>query len=220
MSTAIRAAFFDMDRTLVSKDTATLYARYRRDIGEATWRDTLRVAWWMLTYTAGVIDAQRVALRALQEFRGKQESLLISSCEDWFQSYVLKHVSAAGRLAVEEHRSLGEIPILITGATPYAARPLARELGIEHVLCTELDVDEGGRLTGKLREPMCYGVGKIELARRIAAREGFELEQATFYSDSITDLPLFECVRNPVTVNPDLRLRRIAQRRGWRIVQW
>jgi HAD superfamily hydrolase (TIGR01490 family) len=215
-----RAALFDMDRTLIRTDTATLYTRYRRDRGEASWRDGMRVAWWLLQYTAGVIDAQRVARQALADFRGKREDWMITSCEEWFQGYVLKHVCEGGREAVRRHREAGEFVAIVTGATPYAAKPLARELGIEHVVCTELEVDEAGCFTGELKEPMCYGSGKIELACRIAEQHGFALEEATFYSDSITDLPMLERVRTPVCINPDARLKRIASRRGWRVERW
>jgi phosphoserine phosphatase len=96
---------------------------------------------------------------------------------------------------------------------------LARELGIDHVLATELEV-QGGHFTGKLRAPMGYGHGKLVLAERLAAAQGFALDDATFYSDSITDLPLLERVREPVAVNPDARLRRLARQRGWRIETW
>ena len=213
-------ALFDMDRTLIEGDTATLYTRYRRDIGEATLGDTLRVAFWLLEYTFGVIDAQRVAERALERFRGKEEAWMIETCDRWFVDYVLPVVRKKGREAVERHRAAGDLVALVTGATPYAARPLARELGIEHVACTELEVGADGRFTGSLKLPMCYGAGKLELVRRIAERERFELEHATFYTDSITDLPLLEQVKTPIVVNPDTRLRLIARRRGWRVERW
>ena len=63
-----RAAFFDLDRTLVRVDTPRLFTKYRRANGQATWRDSLQVAWWVLQYTAGVIDAQRGVRKALQNF--------------------------------------------------------------------------------------------------------------------------------------------------------
>jgi HAD superfamily hydrolase (TIGR01490 family) len=217
---ARRAALFDMDRTLIRGDSATLYTRYRRDIGEASWRDTVRVAWWLLQYTFGVIDAPRVAEQVLQKFRGKKESWMIETCEQWFIDYVLPEVREAGRAAVRRHRDQGELVAIVTSATPYAARPLARELGIEHVVCTELEVDDSGCFTGNVRQPMCYGPGKIDHALSIAEREGFDLDDAIFYSDSITDLPLLERVKTPVAVNPDTRLKRIAVRRGWQIERW
>jgi HAD superfamily hydrolase (TIGR01490 family) len=214
-----KAALFDMDRTLVRIDTATLYVRYQRDKGEATWRDATRVAWWMFQYTLGVIDAERVAEQALMSFRGKEEVWLQRTCEEWYLDYVRPHVAAAGRQAVERHRSAGDVLAIVTGATPYAAGPLARELAIDHVVATRLEIDQG-RFTGRVAPPMSYGKGKIVLAEKLAAEQGFTLDEATFYSDSITDLPLLERVKTPIIVNPDRRLRAVARSRGWPIEQW
>jgi phosphoserine phosphatase len=75
-----RAALFDMDRTLVRKETASLYVRYQREIGEASWRDALRVSWWVLQYTLGVIDAPQVAARATRSFEGMHETVLAARC--------------------------------------------------------------------------------------------------------------------------------------------
>jgi HAD superfamily hydrolase (TIGR01490 family) len=213
-------ALFDMDRTLVKKDTAGLYTRYRRDRGEATLRDALRVSWWMVQYTLGVIDAPGVARQALDHFRGMEERALIESCEGWFKDYVMPYVQVAGRAAVTRHRENGDLVAIVTGATKYAAQPLALELGIEEVVCTELELDQKGCFTGLPIEPLCYGPGKLERARGLAERQGFDLAEATFYSDSITDLPLLEAVRHPRVVNPDARLRRVARQRGWQIEQW
>lgn len=214
-----RAALFDMDRTLIKKDSAGLYTRYRRDRGEATLKDAVQVGWWMVQYTLGVIDAPRVALRALRHFQGKEERWLIDSCEEWFVDYVLPTVQAAGRAAVERHRAAGDFIAIVTGATGYVARPLARELGIEHVVCTELEV-ENGRFTGRPVEPLCYGEGKLALARRTGEKFGFTMADSTFYSDSITDLPLLAAVGAPVVVNPDARLARVARRRSWKVERW
>ena len=132
---------------------------------------------------------------------------------------MLEHVAVSGRSAVQRHTEDGDFDAIVTGATPYAALPLARELGIEHVVATHLEV-EGGRFTGRIQQPMSYGQGKVVLTERLAVEQGFSLEESTFYSDSITDLPLLERVRTPVVVNPDRRLRRVADQRGWRIEQW
>lgn len=220
MSAARRAALFDLDRTLVRKDTATLFTRYRRDVGEAGLGETLRVGLWMLQYTLGIVDAERVAERALAVYAGIEESSLEASCERWFGDYVLPHLSAAGRSAVERHRRLGDALVIVTGTTAYAARPVARELGIEDLVCTELEVDQARCFTGRLCGPVCFGRGKLAAMERHARAAGLSLDAATFYSDSITDLPLLERVAEPVVVNPDLRLRRLARQRGWRIERW
>jgi HAD superfamily hydrolase (TIGR01490 family) len=210
-----------MDRTLLSVDSATLYVKYQRQKGEATFRDAARVAWWMLQYTFGVIDAERVAERAMEEwFKGRQETWLRDTCEEWFAESVVHHVQDAGRRAVERHRENGDLVAIVTGATPYAALPLARELGIDHVIATELEVSGDGAFTGRVAPPINYGVGKVTRVERLAKIHGFSPEESTFYSDSITDLPLLERVGTPVAVNPDARLRRIAKKRGWRIEEW
>ena len=110
---------------------------------------------------------------------------------------------------------------IVTGATPYAARPLARRLGIEHVIASELEVDASTKcFTGRHRKPLCYGHGKVSLSTVLGEKLGFALEDATFYTDSVTDLPLLERVKVPVAINPDPRLKRLARRRGWRMESW
>lgn len=216
----MRAALFDMDRTLVRKETASLYVRYQRSIGEARRRDMLRVVYWVTQYTLGMIDAPDVAARALKSLAGTPESVMAARCDDWFRRYVEAHVCDLGRRAVERHRERGDLLAIVTGASPYAASPLARRLGIPHVVASELEVARDGSFTGKFVEPLCYGVGKIVRTKELAEKHGFSLEESTFYSDSFTDLPLLEAVAEPVIVNPDPRLERVAKKRGWRIEAW
>src|ERR1700722_17381444 len=128
-----RAALFDLDRTLVRKETASLYVRYQREIGEATWRDTLRVSYWVTQYTLGVIDAQDVAARAMLSFAGMPETVLAARCDDWFHRFVEAHVCDRGREAVVRHREQGDLVAIVTGASKYVARPVARSIGIEHL---------------------------------------------------------------------------------------
>lgn len=209
-----------MDRTLLRVDSARLYTQFRRDRGEASLLDALRVALWATQYTLGVIDAPKVARKALEGFRGRSEAWLEQSCAEWFPRYVLPEVQQAGRHAVQKHREAGDFVAIVTGATRYVAEPVAAELGIEHVICSELEVDGEGCFTGNIIEPLCYAAGKIARTAKVAEREGFLLEQSYFYSDSITDLPLLERVGAPIVINPDRRLRKIALLRGWPIEAW
>ncbi len=216
----MRAALFDMDRTLIRRETGTLYVRYQHAIGEATRRDLLRVLYWVTQYTLGVIDAPAVAAKAALQLEGTSEMAMATRCDDWFLRYVEPHVCDLGRRAVEHHRAQGDLLAIVTGASPYAAQPLARRLGIPHVVASELEVDDHGIFTGRFVSPLCYGDGKIVRAKRLADEHGFALEESTFYSDSFTDLPLLEAVREPVVINPDPRLERVARKRRWRIETW
>ena len=215
-----RAALFDMDRTLVRLETASLYVRYQREIGEATWQDMARTMLWVLEYTLGILDAQKVAEKVLMTIRGLPETVLAARCDDWFSRYVEHHITSRGREAVRAHQAAGDVCAIVTGASPYAAWPLARRLRIDHVVSTVFEIDPEGRFTGKPVQPLCLGAGKVERARAFADRVGFGLRDAVFYTDSVSDLPLLDLVGEPVIVNPDPRLRRIAKRRGWRIERW
>jgi len=216
----IRAALFDMDRTLVRKETASLYVRYQREIGEASARDLLRTMFWVLQYTLGVLDAQKVAEKVLWNIRGVSETVLAARCDDWFCRYVEMHIADAGRTAVRRHQERGDVCAVVTGASPYASRPLARQLDIPYVVSTVFELDDERRFTGRPEYPLCLGEGKLERTRKFAVERGFELRDATFYTDSVSDLPLMEAVGTPVAVNPDIRLSRIARRRGWRVERW
>jgi HAD superfamily hydrolase (TIGR01490 family) len=209
-----------MDRTLLRTETASLYVRYQREIGEATLGDLLRILFWVGQYTFGVLDTTRVAKKVLLTLEGMPETALAARCDDWFRLYVEPHIADEGREAVRRHRAAGDLCAIVTGASSYVSRPLARRLEIEHVVSTVFEIDERGRFTGRAEPPLCFGEGKVARARALAERHAFRLEDATFYTDSISDLPLLSLVGEPVAVNPDPRLRRTAERRGYRIERW
>ncbi|MFT5040889.1 MAG: putative phosphoserine phosphatase/1-acylglycerol-3-phosphate O-acyltransferase, partial [Hyphomicrobiaceae bacterium] len=90
-----------------------------------------------------------------------------------------------------------------------------RELGIEHIMCTELVVDDQGRFTGEVVTPTCYGQGKADAAQGFCEQHDVSLERSYFYSDSDEDLPLLLAVGNPRPTNPNSRLESIAAKRAW-----
>lgn len=215
-----RAALFDLDRTLVRRETASLYVRYQVETGEASWADLAKTMYWVAQYTLGILDAQRVAEIVVRELAGMPEIVMAARCDDWFSRCVEKHITDAGREAVRRHRAAGDVCAIVTGASPYVSWPLARRLGIEHVVSTVFEVDADRRFTGRAEQPLCLGRGKVERAERLARSCGFALEDAVFYTDSVSDLPLLERVAEPVVVNPDPRLKRIAEKRRWPIERW
>ena len=172
-----------------------------------------------MRYTLGFLDMDQVAKRVLNWYRGRTEKELREEITDWFSERVRGHIGHAARSTVLAHRSSGDLVAIASGATRYACEPVALELGIEHIVCTELEVDEG-RLTGNALPPLCYGPGKLARANAFLATHGKKIEDATVYSDSITDLPILSAAGMPVVVNPDPRLKRHAERHGWRQEVW
>lgn len=217
----MRVALFDMDGTLVRKNTAALYIRYEYEIGRAQLSQVLRVLWWRARYWLGQIEAEQIVAQALRWYAGRSEAELRRELPPWFERYVKPHISDAARRAVREHQQRGDVTAIVSSSTPYITDLVAEELGIEHVICSRLSVCDGV-LSGEVELPLCYGPGKVLLAQRwletMAEQAG--LERATAYGDSITDLPLLEAVEQPVAVNPDPSLLCRALARGWTIQRW
>lgn len=215
----MRAALFDMDRTLVREHTARLYTRYQGDLGELSLWHYLRNSFWLMQYTVGRIDAEHVAQLALQDIVGKDEHWMRERCAHWFRHNVEREITQAARAAVQAHQEQGDLCCIVTAATRFVARPVADSFGIEHIVCSEVEQD-GAVFTGRFLPPLAYKEGKVTRMNEFAQRMGIDLSVSAFYSDSITDMPLLEAVGTPVAVNPDRRLRSEARRRGWRIEHW
>lgn len=213
-----RAAFFDMDRTLVRRNTGTLYMQWRYQRGEVGIRDMLRVGSWLLRYTFGVLDAEALARQGIQDVAGLDEEHFEQELALWYTERVRSHISAAGRREVTRRREEDFVLVILSAGTRYAVEPLARELGVDHVLCTQLEVTDG-KLTGRCEE-LCYGAHKVRIAERFAASHNIDLDQSIFYTDSISDLPMLKRVGEARVINPDPRLRIVAKRQGWPTEQW
>ncbi len=120
-------------------------------------------------------------------------------------------------LRLQAHLLVGDQVILLTGTPEFIARPLAQSLGIAEVSAT-LCVARDGRYRLRTPSQHPFGASKAELAQGICHRLDLPLEAAVAYADSWCDMPLLERVGEPVAVRPDRRLRRIAEQRGWEIL--
>ena len=214
-----RAAFFDMDLTLLRVNSGSRWVKYLRRRGEIGLPMLLRSGFWLLQYRLSLLNMEAVAATLAADMAGDAEDEMRVKVSEFYQSEIRDTISPLAREALEQHRDEGDSIVLLTSATPYVAEPLAAELAIPHVLCTRLAV-ENGRFSGSLLPPPCYGVGKVHHAERFAEAHGIDLAQSSFYTDSYSDLPMLQRVGRPVAVNPDRRLSRYARRQGWPIRSW
>lgn len=213
------AAFFDMDHTLLCVETGMSWVRFLYGRGELPRQMLAKAVYWSTLYKLAVLDMETVFTRLVEDLRGDSEADMIAKCEIWFRRHVEPEIAPAARVAVEHHRRAGHLVVLATGSTQYAAAPVARGVGIEHVLSSVLEVDGGGTFTGRAAA-LCFGHHKVTLAEAWARTHGVDLARSYFYSDSYNDLPMLERVGTAIAVNPDARLRRLARRRGWAVQHW
>lgn len=214
-----RAAFFDMDRTLVRVNTARLWASWQRRHGKARRRELLVILWWLARYSVGAIDVPAVARGVIARMKGRREDEFAAEVEHWVRAEVLREISDAAREAVRAHQRAGDLTALLSTTTIYAGSVVAREVGIEHVLASRLAVRDG-TFTGEVDGPLLFGPGKVVAAEAWSRAHDIDLARSVFYTDSISDLPMLERVGFPHAVNPDPRLRWVARRRRWPVSRW
>jgi len=167
-------------------------------------------------YRFDLLNMEKAYRDSLKPLIGVREEELVQFCREWFEEEVRWLIYPEARDFVRIHLNGGETVAIISNATTYAVEPLAEYLEIPHILATRLEV-RGGFFTGKYVEPLCYRQGKVFWAEKLMQELETEFTGSTFYTDSITDLPLLEYVQNPRVVNPDPKLRALAKKRGWPI---
>ena len=208
-------AFFDMDYTLLDASSSLLYVRYLRRREKLRRHQLLRIGWWALLYELSLLELEKIMPRILNfaETSDAHEAMELSGA--WFKEMVAPHIAPRAVERVREHQQRGDQAVIISASSQFAVQPVAESLGLDF-LCTQLEVKDN-RLTGNAIEPLCYGEGKIFWARQYVDQHGAQLSDCTLYTDSYTDRPLLELIGRPVAVNPDRRLRRLANQLGWPI---
>jgi HAD superfamily hydrolase (TIGR01490 family) len=212
-------AFFDIDHTVLEVNSGTKWVGHQWKHDRMTVIELLRALWWTVEYRFGLLDFDAMAGRVIAQYQGREIEPIEREVAQLFRDEIEATICGEARQRIEEHRDHGHVLVLLTSATRFLSAPVARALRIEHVLCTEVG-EQRGRFTGLHLQPACYGAGKVLRAESFATEHGIDLDASFFYSDSYSDLPMLERVGEPRVVNPDPRLRRLAQRRGWDAQIW
>jgi len=205
-------AYFDLDRTLIAGYSVLALAMERLRSRQVSFRRMLSSLGVMVNYGIGRADYHDLLTTTVRDLAGESEAALIDLGERAFQHRVQDWIYPQARLLLDAHRRAGHAIVIVTSATRFQSGPVARELTVDALCCTELEVVEG-RVTGKALP--CFGVGKLTAAEHVAHERQTKLEHAYFYSDSSDDLPLLEAVGHPVVVNPKPTMARLARDRGW-----
>jgi HAD superfamily hydrolase (TIGR01490 family) len=214
------AAFFDLDRTLILPNSGMLYAKFERRHGRISALMFAKSGFWALLYHFSLIDIREVTKQLVGHYAGVSEAKIKERTRLWFEDEISDLLLPGARKALDEHAAEGHPTVILTSSSCYEAEFAAKAWKIDHWLANFFEIDDEGCFTGGVIEPLCYGDGKIIHAERWLEGRGISLDKSYFYSDSYSDAPMLERVGNPRVVNPDPRLRRLARRRGWPILDW
>jgi HAD superfamily hydrolase (TIGR01490 family) len=213
-------AFFDFDETLIVGNSGRLWIRRELKEGNVSRTQFLRAAVWMLRYKMGWASMDDALRTAIGSLRGQTEQALRARTRAFYETEVRMLYRTGARPALDRHRARGDAIVLLTASSLYLSELVAEELGLDDVLCNRFEVDAAGAHTGRPVGSLCFGAGKLGYAEAYARQRGVSLADCWFYTDSYSDFPVLERIGHPVVVNPDPRLRREAERRGWPVEWW
>jgi putative phosphoserine phosphatase/1-acylglycerol-3-phosphate O-acyltransferase len=207
-------AFFDLDRTLIEGFSAKDFVQERLLSGEMTRQEITSQFFGITVYAIGNRNFAGLAAISAKGAKGVPEQEFIDFGNKVYKKHLANEIYPESRALVEAHKAKGHTVAIISAATPYQVEPIARELGIEHILCTRLEVKDG-IFTGNIIKPPVWGEGKAIVARQLIEQFDLDPEQSFFYTDSHEDLPLLDLVGKPRPLNPDEELAELAEERGW-----
>lgn len=216
-----RAAFFDVDGTLVRTNIVHAYAFYAMNQGSI-----LGTAWKTLKTVASVplfMVTDRLNRKLFNEmfygyYAGQSEDRLETLASELFEDVLRPAIYPGTLRLIEENRRAGCRIVLVTGALDFTMRDLARHLGADDLIANRMRFVQGVA-TGQVIPPIIEGAHKALVIRDFCVREGIALEKSFAFSDSFSDYPMLAVVGHPAAVNPDPRLARVARAYEWPILR-
>ena len=215
------AAFFDLDRTLLSRSSSLALAGPFRRRGLIGRRQLARAAIAQILFArfgAGHARVGQTAESAMSVLKELPVEVMRQIANDAWEPVLRPLVYREAIELAGSHAARDERVFVVSAALQEVADVIARELGLDGAIASRAEVRDGV-FTGRL-ERRLYGAAKAEALRELASSADLDLPSSTGYSDSHSDLPFFEAVGSPVAVNPDRELRRIASERGWPVLHF
>jgi HAD superfamily hydrolase (TIGR01490 family) len=219
--TTTTAAFFDLDKTLISRSSTLAFTRSFYRHGLISRSAVIRGAFAQAVFRRAGADherMERIRSQVSQLCRGWQAERVREIVRKNLDEIIVPHLYAEAQALVSRHREAGQDVIIVSTSGHEVVDPIGALLGAHTVIATQMVVADGC-YTGDMAF-YAYGEAKATRIRELAAERGYRLAECYAYSDSITDLPMLEAVGHPSAVNPDRALRRVAAERGWPILSF
>jgi HAD superfamily hydrolase (TIGR01490 family) len=218
----VKLALFDLDNTLLAGDSDYGWAQFliARGVLEGERYETENQRFFD-QYHAGTLDIHEFLDFQLAPLAAYPRDRLDAWHRDFMREQILPLITEPARNLVRRHLEAGDLCAIITATNRFVTAPIAREFGVAHLIATEPE-EKNGAFTGKVVGTPCFREGKVARVEAWLEAQGLDLagsfSRSWFYSDSHNDLALLELVSDPVAVDPDETLLRVAREHGWRVI--
>ncbi len=214
----VEAAFFDLDKTIVAKSSPLALGRsfFREGLITRSW--LLKSLYAQLMFHLMGADEEKMEKMRTDAARltaGWEADKVRRVVNEVLEEVISPLIYAEALDVMHDHRAAGRLICIVSSSPEEIVEPLAAMLQVDRFIASKPRIVDG-KYTGDL-DFYAYGEFKSEAIKKLAEQEAIDLEASFAYSDSITDLPMLEVVGNPVTVNPDKELRKVAEERGWTV---
>ena len=217
-----RLALFDLDHTLLPIDSDYAWGQFTITLG---WSDPVEFARrndeFYAHYQAGTLDIHEYVRFATEAFRLRGPEQAAAAHQRFMQEVIEPAIRPQALQLIEQHRQVGDRLLVITATNEFVTRPIVQRLGIAEMISVELERDANGWYSGEIKGVPSMREGKVQRLQVWLQQQGLDWSSvdATFYSDSVNDLPLLSQVQHPVATNPDSKLREHAMHQSWPILE-
>lgn len=219
----MKLCLFDLDHTLLPLDSDHAWGEFVVTLGWAepaaqrAENDRFYAA-----YQDGSLDIAEYVEFATRAWRSRPLHEQAAAQQRFMREVIAPALRPEAHELVRIHRERGELLAIVTATNEFVTRPIAQAFGVEALIAVELERDDDGRATGRIRGVPSFREGKIARVEQWLAAQGRrvqDFERITVYSDSPNDLPLLELATHPVATNPSPALEAVARQRGWPLLK-
>ncbi|MEN8156369.1 MAG: HAD-IB family hydrolase [Bacteroidota bacterium] len=211
------AAFYDLDHTILMDNSATHLVNEARKRGVMTEKNYRQAVWLSILYKLGIGNSTKMIARMITWLKGIREEVISELCLDVFNEMIVQKIRPEILATMEDHRSRNGAVVLLSSASKPICEPAYSHLNLDDIICSQLE-SSGGILTGRTVGKLVYGKEKKTRLLAYCKAHGYDPAGAFYYGDSYTDYHVMAAVGNPVAVDPDKKLCKIALANNWPIL--
>jgi HAD superfamily hydrolase (TIGR01490 family) len=211
--------FFDLDKTLSNSISgkALVIAAYRKGL-LSRWK-ILSALVLSIEYRLNLRDQLEIIDNMVSWVKGIPQKSIEDLCTEVFNKVLFPSIYKEAISEIKLHRTQNAKIVILSSALTPVCRQMSENLNIDDIICSDLEVNNGF-MTGRPLGHLCFGEEKAIRLKAYCDKYNFPLAESWYYGDSISDLHALCVVGNPVCVNPDHKLKKVAESRGWKILRW
>jgi putative phosphoserine phosphatase/1-acylglycerol-3-phosphate O-acyltransferase len=212
-------AFFDLDRTITKAISGRALAREALRRGLMKSSDLAIALYFGAFYRLRLADPVMIMEKMTGWAKGLSQETLTDLCQEVFRKVMLPSIHQEVFEELKIHRDNKALTVILSSSLAPICRAVAEYLEMDDIICSELEVKDEV-LTGKPKGNLCYGNEKLVRLREYCGKYNTDVDDAWYYGDAIIDQPALSIVGHPVCINPDHKLKRVAEKNKWTVNNW